>query len=153
MKRILYLPEVARTQLCGWAENGYPRETCGLMLGSQDSLGVCVQQVIGVRNANTERAHDRYEVSPEDFLAADSMAETSGLEVVGIWHSHPDHPAHPSETDRSNAWAGWSYVIVSVVEGEVSDLRSWRLDAEQFFEEAVRKWPSGALASHRAADP
>jgi proteasome lid subunit RPN8/RPN11 len=48
--------------------------------------------------------------------------------VLGVWHTHPDHPATPSETDRAAAWSGWSYLILSVVRGELAELRSWRLD-------------------------
>ncbi len=140
MKRVLHLPEEARHQLCGWVESGYPEETCGLMLGSQDAGEVRIERVLKARNINTERARDRYEVAPEDFLEADTVAEASGLEVVGVWHSHPDHPARPSETDRTNAWPGWSYIILSVERGKVADLRSWRLDADQFSEEAVKQW-------------
>jgi proteasome lid subunit RPN8/RPN11 len=60
------------------------------------------------------------------------------LEVVGVWHSHPDHPARPSETDRNGAWEGWSYLILSVTAEGVPDLRSWRLRGEHFEEEDVR---------------
>jgi proteasome lid subunit RPN8/RPN11 len=59
------------------------------------------------------------------------------MEVVGIWHSHPDHPAQPSETDRQAAWEGWSYMILSVTGEGVSDVRSWRLDGDAFIEEVV----------------
>lgn len=140
MKPILCVPEVLRAQICAWAENGYPQESCGLMLGARDAAGVRVEQVIEAQNVNTERPHDRYEVAPEAFLAADELAEELGLEVVGVWHTHPDQPARPSETDRAGAWAGWSYVIMSVVESRVLDLRSWRIDAGHFFEETVRTW-------------
>jgi len=56
---------------------------------------------------------------------------------VGIWHSHPDHPARPSETDRAAAWEGWSYLIASVTDAGLSELRSWRLSGERFLEEPV----------------
>ena len=80
------------------------------------------------RNLNVERAHDRYELDPRDQLAAERAARDSGREVIGVWHTHPDHPATPSETDRAAAWSGWSYLILSVVRGELAELRSWRLD-------------------------
>ena len=140
MKPILCLSEASRARIGGWAENGYPQESCGLMLGARGPGGVRVEQVTEARNVNTERPHDRYEVAPEAFLAADELAEQLGLEVVGVWHTHPDQPAQPSETDRTGAWAGWSYLILSVVGGKVLDLRSWRFDAEHFFEETVRTW-------------
>ena len=72
-----------------------------------------------------------------EWFAVEEDARTRGLDVLGVWHTHPDHPAHPSETDRAAAWEGWSYVIASVERGEVADVRSWRLDGDSFVEEEI----------------
>ncbi len=136
----LYLPASVRTQLENWVEAGYPLETCGLLIGKQKEGQVQVMRVFAARNVNAERAHDRYELAPEDLLAADEAAQAEGLEIVGIWHSHPEHPARPSETDRVQAWQGWSYVILSVYQGRVAELRSWRLMGEAFAEESIAAW-------------
>ncbi len=136
----VYLPASVRIQLESWVEAGYPLETCGLLIGKQDGSQVQVMRAVSARNLNTERAHDRYELAPEDLLAADETAQAEGLEIVGIWHSHPDHPARPSETDRVQAWQGWSYVILSVYQGRVAELRSWRLAGETFAEESIAAW-------------
>jgi proteasome lid subunit RPN8/RPN11 len=116
---------------------GYPCETCGLLLGVRTGNAVEVKEVVQARNLNRERTRDRYELDPEDFLAADARARRLGIEIVGIWHSHPDHPACPSATDRTGAWAGWSYVIVSVGADGVQAYRSWRLNDDQFVEEGI----------------
>ncbi|MCI0400552.1 MAG: M67 family metallopeptidase [Gammaproteobacteria bacterium] len=122
---------------------GYPYEVCGLMTGkvTKDAVNVC--RVMTARNLNTERAYDRYELAPDDMLSADQEAKRRGLEIVGIWHSHPEHPAQPSETDRTLAWEGWSYVILSVTREGVADVRSWRLNGKrQFVEEGIETWPT-----------
>jgi proteasome lid subunit RPN8/RPN11 len=108
-----------------------------VLVGSQDPLQVSVARVTLARNANTERPRDRYQLDARDLLAADRSAETYGLEIVGIWHTHPDHPAHPSETDRAQAWRGWSYLILSVERDRVTELRSWRLTNGVFQEETI----------------
>lgn len=118
--------------------SGYPEETCGLLIGRQTEAAVQVLELVQARNLNRERAQDRYELDPDALLAADIKARDQGLEIVGIWHSHPDHPAKPSETDRSRAWSGWSYVIASVSREGVEDLRSWRLYEGEFTEEAIK---------------
>lgn len=133
----LRLPPPQRRQLEAWSQAGYPLETCGLMLGRAGSACAEVLAVRQARNLNAERAHDRFELDPEDFLAADREARIDGLEILGVWHSHPDHPAVPSETDRAAAWPGWSYVIVEVAAGSVASLRSWRLDGAAFEEEEI----------------
>lgn len=140
MTSTVYLPAQVRTQLESWVAAGYPHETCGLLIGAQEEGRVWVKKTMQARNDNTERARDRYELNGEDFLAADQAAAGEGLEIVGIWHSHPDHPARASETDRAKAWHGWSYLILSVNKGRVVDLRSWRLAGDQFEEESVETW-------------
>lgn len=133
----LYLPPALRTRIEQWVRAGYPCETCGLLLGHADNERVEVSEAALARNLNLERAADRYELDPVDFVAADARARTAGMDIVGVWHSHPDHPARPSETDRAAAWPGWSYVILSVSREGIADLRSWRLDGDQFVEEEV----------------
>jgi proteasome lid subunit RPN8/RPN11 len=64
------------------------------------------------------------------------------LDIIGIYHSHIDHPAVPSECDRRLAWSSYSYVIVSVVHGKASDLKSWCLDDQhQFQPEPIQPEP------------
>jgi proteasome lid subunit RPN8/RPN11 len=90
-------------------------------------------------NLNQERPGDRYELDPRTMLEADRDCRARGLEVVGVWHSHPDHPAEPSETDRAGAWEGWSYIIVSVARAAVGTMRSWRLSGDRFHEESIEQ--------------
>ena len=134
---MILLPQTLGESLNALVRQGYPRETCGLLLGVRRDDAHVVSQVRRARNLNVERAEDRYELDPDDFLAADREARAAGVDIVGIWHSHPDHPARPSATDRDGAWPGWSYLIVSVGRDGVEDIRSWRLNGGDFEEEAI----------------
>ena len=134
---MLVLPREIRSELEGWIRAGYPEETCGLLLGRQRDGRTETSRAMQARNLNRDRARDRYELDPEGFLAADLAAREAGLEIVGVWHSHPDHPAEPSETDRAAAWEGWSYLIVEVTRSGVAAVRSWRLHGQRFHEEPV----------------
>ena len=135
---VLLLPPGVRRWLARWARAAYPDEACGCLLGLRSAGRVEVRHARLGTNTNTERARDRYELDPRDLLRADDEARALGLDVVGIWHSHPDHPAVPSETDRTGAWEGWSYVIVAVGSGGVSGIRAWRLSGDAFLEEEIR---------------
>ncbi len=151
---MIVLPEAQRDRIEAWVRAGYPLETCGLLVGrlescareAREAIGLdgadmpvaIVERVVQARNLNEERAQDRYELDPADFVATDHAARDDRLEIVGIWHSHPDSPARPSETDLRAAWPGWSYVIASVHAGGVRELRSWRLEEGAFREEKVR---------------
>ncbi|MFN0009071.1 MAG: Mov34/MPN/PAD-1 family protein [Planctomycetota bacterium] len=134
---MLMLPTDVRGEIEAWIRAGYPEETCGLLVGRHRHARTETARATLAKNLNRQRARDRYELAPADFLAADLAARAEGLEIVGVWHSHPDHPAEPSETDRAAAWEGWSYVIVEVTRAGVAAVRSWRLQDERFHEEPI----------------
>jgi len=121
------------------ASRGYPHEVCGLMIGNQTSSETFVTRVTEARNLRTDRLGDRYTLDPQDFLIADADARRNGLDVVGIWHTHPDHPPKPSQTDLEAAWEGYSYVILSVRGTGVAGIRSWRVDGPQFREQSIEE--------------
>lgn len=137
MASLLALPAGVRAELEALVQAGYPCETCGLLLGDCSNGHCRVASQRPARNLNRERAHDRFELDPDDYLAAESAAGAAGIEIIGIWHSHPDHPAQPSATDLAQAWPGWSYVILAVDRDGVAELRSWRLAGDRFVEEEV----------------
>ena len=134
----LFLAETLGESLEAYAQRAYPNEACGLLLGTRTGDERVVTLVRQAHNLNVARANDRYELDPQDFLAADREARATGVDVVGIWHTHPDHPARPSATDRAGAWPEWSYVILSVSREGVGEVRSWRLNVGDFEEEAIR---------------
>lgn len=134
---VLRLPAELRANIAATARSGYPHEVCGLLLGRQlvDAVAVCALHP--VPNVHPERTGDRFLIGPLDYLAAERAAAAADLDVVGVWHSHPDHPPRPSSIDREFAWPGWSYPIVSVDSGGATEMRSWRLDGDQFSEEEM----------------
>ena len=118
----------------------YPQEGCGLMLGTIEQGILQIHQVIPTINVwyhpeDVDRSlRDRYEIDPREMLAAMKAARLNNLEIVGIYHSHPDHPASPSECDRSLAWSSYIYLICSVNNGSVSATTAWQLDDRQQFQ-------------------
>lgn len=137
MESRLQITAELRAELEHLACAGYPNESCGLLLGHAATGECVVQRVRSSPNQNVERAEDRFELDPGEYMAAEREAARRGLAVVGVWHSHPDHPAQPSPTDREWAWPDWSYVIVAVGRQGVEELRSWRLHGGEFTEEEV----------------
>jgi proteasome lid subunit RPN8/RPN11 len=135
-ERGLSLPPPARREIEARAARDYPHEACGLLVGRRSGGRVEVVRVRPARNL-APRARERYELDPADHLAAEDEARALGLEVVGVWHSHPEHPARPSRTDLERAWPGWSYLIASVRGGETVELCAWRLDGDRFREQEL----------------
>lgn len=130
------------------AESGYPNEVCGVMIGEENTVThfrKCANLVADDKsetafketaNIDSKRLKDRFELDPRSYIEADSWARKNGLDILGIYHSHPDHPSLPSETDRQVASPGWAYIIFSVTRGKVADARIWYIDEQNFqFEE------------------
>jgi proteasome lid subunit RPN8/RPN11 len=106
----------------------YPEEGAGILLGEVGDASRRVMRIIRVENAFQEDSrHNRYRIDPREMLDAELEAERLGLEVIGVFHSHPDHPARPSEFDRAWALPWYSYLITSVQSGQAHETRCWRL--------------------------
>ncbi|MBD2344488.1 Mov34/MPN/PAD-1 family protein [Anabaena subtropica] len=138
------------------AERVYPEECCGLMMGYIADDVKTVVEVIPTANAWETEADNfsqeitkanissqvpslkrRYAIAPQIMLQVQREARDKALNIIGIYHSHPDHPAIPSECDRLYAWAGYSYIIVSVQNGVASDILSWSLDDNHQFQSEI----------------
>ncbi len=105
------------------AEEGYPYEVCGMLIGANGSGRVT--QTRRVRNTVTDRAHDRYEMDPLDQIRIQRECDDSRLEILGYYHSHPDHPARASITDAQRSWANMVYLIVSCAKGKVENANAF----------------------------
>lgn len=137
---MLQIKEEVLEQIYAHGEYSYPDEGAGFLLGYDDADQRHVAQIFITENAREDEArHNRYLVSPDEYLQAEIAAEMLGLSLIGVFHSHPDHPNEPSEFDREWAQPFFSYVITSVNEGEAVGLRSWRLaeDRSKFEEENI----------------
>ena len=122
-------------------EKAYPSEGAGFLLGSSSADWRGVTAILELPNAREESAqHNRYLLTPQDMLRSEQEAARLGLDVIGVFHSHPDHPNQPSEFDRQWAMPWFSYIITSVNQGSASGSRSWRLadNREQFIEESIQ---------------
>lgn len=86
-------------------EQHAPLEACGLLAGKSDQ----VEKVLLVRNQ--AQSPVRFVMDPYEQLAAFEWIESQGLELVGIFHSHPNGPETASGTDIAEA----AYEAVSVI--------------------------------------
>jgi proteasome lid subunit RPN8/RPN11 len=128
-------------------EESYPHECCGLLLGtvkSQEKIVIKVVQTVNdwenqkylFTSLNTRynsSLKDSFSINPVTFIEIQKQARQDNLNIIGIYHSHPDHPAIPSSFDQAIAWDIYSYIIVSVKKGRSTDLFSWVLDSNRKF--------------------
>ena len=123
-------------QIHAHGESAYPEEGAGFLMGSDSK----VEHILPLPNAREDEArHNRFLITPEDYLKAELTADQLGLNLIGVFHSHPDHPNRPSEYDREWAQPFFSYIITTVNQGKATESRSWRLleDRSKFEEEKI----------------
>lgn len=114
-------------QIHDHVEAAYPEEGAGFLLG-QTAPQRRVTAILPLPNVReAEARHNRYLIRPEDYLQAELEAESRGLTLLGVFHSHPDHPNRPSPYDRDWAQPFFSYIITSVWHGQALDSRCWLL--------------------------
>ena len=129
-------------------EETYPHECCGALLGrcvpadsAQNELGGWVVETsVRAGNTRTDSAHNRYQIAPIELVKIEREARSSGLDIAGFYHSHPDHPAQWSPTDFEEAhWLGCCYVITAVAKGKATVTNSFFLaglqEEEKHFEQ------------------
>lgn len=124
------------------AEETYPRECCGALLGLHGSAGWRVTAAVPARNERGEASATRYAIAADELVGIDREARRRGLEIAGFYHSHPDHAARWSSTDFAEAhWVGCCYVIVSVTGGRAVETRAFLLagtrEEDKRFEEVA----------------
>ena len=118
-------------------QEAYPEEGAGFLLGVEGEI----KDVLPLSNAREDEArHNRFLITPEDYLKAELKADNLGLSLIGVFHSHPDCPNVPSEYDREWAQPFFSYIITRVDKGKVVSHRSWRLieDRSKYDEEEIQ---------------
>ncbi len=116
------------------ARRDSPRECCGLLIGTE------LEVIDAVATANVAAEPSRhYQVSPVDHFAQikrcrDAAAPgAAGVDVIGVYHSHPHSAPVPSPTDLEEAFGEFLYIIAGPADGSAAlALRAYRLKAGRF---------------------
>ena len=87
----------------------FPLEACGLLAGIENK----VEKVIPVKNV--AKSSVRFRMDAQEQYNSFKWIEANGLELVGIYHSHPNGPASVSESDLAEA----AYAVVNIVWSQV----------------------------------
>jgi proteasome lid subunit RPN8/RPN11 len=122
------------------AEQAYPDECCGALLGRDGARAREVTATLPVPNRREgSAARRRFLITAAEYRALEREARVRALDIVGFYHSHPDHPPRPSAYDQEHALPWYSYLIVSVREGRGEEMTSWVLrdDRGGFTEEVI----------------
>jgi len=132
---MLVVEQIPLDEMIKDAVGTFPDECCGFLFGKEENDSRTVIKIQVVDNAKEGDKRRRFVISAKDYLNAEQFADANNLQLIGVYHSHPNHPAIPSEHDRVAAQPYFSYIILSVMNGEFDHIRSWQLNEQQQFEE------------------
>jgi len=88
------LSESNKKILSEYSENQKPNESCALLFGKDNIVSDLFL------TENIEKSPVNFTISNKQLIEGYSMAEEKKLDVIGIFHSHPDSEAYPSNTDK-----------------------------------------------------
>jgi len=132
---MLNIEQTPLDEMVSDAVKTFPDECCGFLFGKDENNIRTIKKIQVVNNAKEGDKRRRFVISAKDYLKAEQFADENNLQLIGVYHSHPNHPAIPSEHDRVAAQPYFSYIILSVINNEFDHIRSWQLNEQQQFEE------------------
>ena len=124
-------------QMVAHAIAGLPNEACGLFAGAFGSDRA--ERFYPMRNAAESR--EIYLLDGVEMMSVERAADSAGLTLMGVMHSHTHSTNYPSPTDIADAarfdpFGTWRFVIVSLRHADPS-LRSFRILDGEVTEELV----------------
>ena len=93
MQKII-LKQSEREILSQYSENQKPNESCAILFGKNNQ----VQDLFLTENVDESPVN--FTISNKQLIEGYRVAEEQKMDVVGIFHSHPNSDAFPSNTDK-----------------------------------------------------
>ena len=98
MNKSIILSDKDKQELAKYAESEKPYESCAILVGNETDENWTVKEL--VLTENTAKSEVTFTISPDKEFEVDQKAKKSNMEIVCIFHSHPESEAYPSETDK-----------------------------------------------------
>ena len=108
--------------LTEYAENEKPNESCAILFGKNN----VVSEVFLTKNV--EESPTNFTISNEQLIEGYKIAEEKKVDVIGIFHSHPNSEAYPSNTDKKFMQS--NPVVWIIYSGATKDFRAYLLESE-----------------------
>ena len=119
--------KIVSEQMESAAKKAYPCECCGILVGKKSEKGeIEINEIREASNQFQGQKSVHFQIDPLFIYRLEQELESRGLEIVGVYHSHPDCPAILSKEDEKYMVPGLEYVIMSVQKSEVVDVKSYK---------------------------
>ena len=119
----LEIPTYVFEQMLEQAKAEAPIEACGILAGSDSK----VEKLYKMTNVDNSSNH--FMMEPKEQFAVVKDIRSAGLEMLAIYHSHPETPARPSAEDiRLALTPDVIYVIVSLQDAKAPAVKGFLLE-------------------------
>ena len=116
------LPQTDKKILSEYSENQKPNESCALLFGKDNTV------MDLFLTENIEKSSVNFTISNKQLIEGYKIAEEKNMEVIGIFHSHPESEAYPSNTDRKFMQS--NPVVWVIYSGINKNFRAYVLESE-----------------------
>lgn len=108
--------------LSEYSENHKPNESCAILFGKKDQVSDLFL------TENIEQSPINFTISNDQLIEGYKIAEERGLDVIGIFHSHPNSDAFPSNTDKK--FMHINPVVWMIYSGINKNFRAFMFDSD-----------------------
>lgn len=116
------LSQIDKKILSEYSENQKPNESCALLFGKDNTV------MDLFLTENIEKSSVNFTISNKQLIEGYKIAEEKNMEVIGIFHSHPDSEAYPSNTDKKFMQS--NPVVWVIYSGINKNFRAYFLESE-----------------------
>lgn len=116
------LSQTDKKILSEYSENQKPNESCALLFGKDNTV------MDLFLTENIEKSPVNFTISNKQLIEGYKIAEEKHMEVIGIFHSHPDSEAYPSNTDKKFMQS--NPVVWIIYSGINKNFRAYFLESE-----------------------
>jgi proteasome lid subunit RPN8/RPN11 len=122
----IIITEFQKKALSNHADNEKPNESCAILFGMTSGKKNTVKEVFLTKNIDESPVN--FTISNEQLIQAYNMAEEKKMEVVGIFHSHPNSETYPSITDKKFMYS--NPVVWLIYSGLTNDFKAYVLELD-----------------------
>ena len=121
----IIISESQKKILADHAVNEKPNESCAILFGTIDGQKTKVKEIFLTKNIDESPVN--FTISNEQLIKCYKTAEEKEMEVVGIFHSHPNSEAYPSDTDKK--FMDSNPVVWVIYSGISNDFKAYVLES------------------------
>ena len=126
MQKKILLPKVFRQSLEQHANVQSPLEACAILLGTSNDKTWETTDIF--LTENIDKSEVNFTISNKQLMEGYTIAEDKGLDIVGIFHSHPNSQPSPSNTDIK--FMKGNPVPWIIYSGVTKEMKAYLLDSD-----------------------